>query len=152
MKYFMLNRDSESDIWIFKKYTFLYYILWHLISVLTLVHNSVVVGEEFLPFSNVSEWYKHNTAKRPLCVLAVVDIGQTLAKLNGKLFWHVILLVAHISRPLIRAVVHILTHSQRVLWTVRQPAGVTHHVGPYSVPATARPKDHLRDAFIISIN
>lgn len=119
---------------------------------LTLMHNSVVVWKEFFPCCNVSKWYEDNTTKRPPCVRAVVDIGQILSELHGKLVWHIILLVTHVSRPLVGAVVHILTHSKWVLWSGCQPAGVTHHEGPYSVPATARLEHHFGDAFVVSIN
>ena len=96
-------------------------------SALELVHNSIIVGEEFLPCCNVSERYKDNTTQRTSCTLAEVDIGQILAEFNGKCIRHIILLVADVSGTLIGAIVHILTHSKWVQWVICEPAGVRHH-------------------------
>lgn len=106
-------------------------------SALKLTHNSVIVGEELLPCCNVSERYKDNTTQRTSCVLAEVDIGQILAEFNGKFIWHVILLVAHVSRTLVGAIVHILTNSKWVQWVICEPADVRHHEESYSVSAAA---------------
>lgn len=121
-------------------------------SALKLTHNRVIVGEEFLPCFNVSERYEDNTAQRALCLLAEVDIGQILAQFNGKFIWHIILLVAHVSRTLIGAIVHILTNSKWVQWVICEPADVRRHEESDSVSATARPEDHFRDALVVSIN
>lgn len=119
---------------------------------LKLTHNSIIVGEEFLPCCNVSERYKDNTTQRSSHVLAEVDIWQILAEFNGKFIWHIILLVAHVSRTLIGAIVHILTNSKWVQWVICEPAVVRHHEESYSVSATAWPEDHFRDALVVSIN